>query len=147
MTHVTDLLPTLLEFAGIARPNQTYQGQPITPISGVSLRSALRDSGSATQVRPVGTVMAGEFNGMRFVTRDDWKLSMVWLPGQVPTSFASASWRLFDIGTDRGETIDLAATRPDLVSELTAQWDQYVQANGVLVMTTPPPPKRDPAAP
>jgi arylsulfatase A-like enzyme len=37
LTHVTDILPTLLDVARVTRPGTSFQGQPIEPPTGRSL--------------------------------------------------------------------------------------------------------------
>ena len=45
----------------------------------------------------------------------------------------SGEWELFNIATDPTETTDLAADFPDVIAELSADWDEYAKANGVAV--------------
>ena len=88
-----------------------------------------------------------ELEGMRFVVKDNWKISLVVPPGEQPATFAAVPWQLFDLAADRGETLNLAASRPEKVSELLAEWDTYVAQNGVLLTVGPRPAGRDEAAP
>jgi arylsulfatase A-like enzyme len=147
LVHVTDLLPTVLDLAAIPLPGSQYAGRSVHPATGVSLRTELQKYGTVKQVRPAGSVFAGELLGMRYVTKDNWKISLVIPPGEEPASFADVPWRLFDLATDRGETLDLAASRPEKVAELLAEWDAYVANNGVLLTLAPRPAGRDEAAP
>ncbi len=41
-------------------------------------------------------------------------------------------WHLFNIRTDPGETKDLAQQQPDLLAEMLADYENYVQTNNVL---------------
>ncbi|MFC6344897.1 hypothetical protein ACFP8W_23145, partial [Nocardioides hankookensis] len=41
-------------------------------------------------------------------------------------------WELYDVGTDRSETDDLAAQHPELVAELEAAYDAWAERVGVV---------------
>lgn len=124
VTRAMDLLPTFMALAKVDNPGSNYKGRTVHPTTGVSLVSAL--SGSTTQVRPDGTLMAGELFGSRYVRRDNWKLVSIMNP------VGDEQWHLYDMNTDRGEIYDLSGVRSDIVTELSLGWDQYVQANGVV---------------
>lgn len=141
-TLVQDLLPTFLDFARVPVPKGTYDGRAIVPITGVSLRSALLSNTDSSQVRPSSDTIAMEYYGQGYVLRHDgWKIGRSTTPGVDTTSYDEVPWRLFNIATDRGETKDRAAERPDIVKELLAHWDKFVAENGVLLLSAPPPAK------
>ena len=89
--YVTDVLPTLLDVAGIAVPAGRYAGRRIEPVSGVSFRALLESDRPATH--GPRTLFAGEMLGMRFVRKDDWKLSLAFEPGDTPARIADVPWR------------------------------------------------------
>lgn len=146
VAHVKDLLPTFLELAGVPKPVTTYQGREIIPITGVSLNAALHADDAATSVRPASAVLAHEYLGQGFLLRDGWKLSKAQVPGVAATTDGDVPWRLFNLATDRGETVDLAATRPNLMRDMLGEWDRYVADNAVILLARPPAPKRDEAS-
>ncbi|MFO7177864.1 MAG: sulfatase-like hydrolase/transferase [Pseudomonadota bacterium] len=125
LTHVTDLVPTFLELAGVPNPGTEYNGRTVHPISGVSLAPVLQER--APRARGPSDWLADELSGHSYVIRDRWKL--LWLTGNLGTS----SWQLFDLATDRGETTDVSAQHPDIVQTLLADWDAYVERNGVIL--------------
>jgi arylsulfatase A-like enzyme len=144
---VKDLLPTFLDFAHVKAPADSYNGNSIVPITGVSLRSALQSNAESPQMRPPGETIALEYLGQGYVhRRDGWKLSRSAIPGVPMTSYEQMPWRLFDINSDRGETQDRASEFPDIVDELKAEWDSYVANNQVLLPAIPPAAKRTPNA-
>ncbi|RXZ42220.1 hypothetical protein EBB06_14340 [Crenobacter cavernae] len=124
-TSVTDLAPTLLELAKAPNPGSQHKGKTVNPITGVSLLPALDERGK--ELRAAGTVIADELHGGRYVRRDNWKISWVTPPA------GPGRWELFDLATDRGEITDVASANPQVVSELTAQWDAYVQRVGLIL--------------
>lgn len=55
----------------------------------------------------------------------------------IPPPTGPGVWQLYDVVADPGETRDLAATRPQVVAALRAQWTQYEKDKGVVVPTIP----------
>lgn len=129
LSTLRDIVPTILDLAGVAQPGPSYQGRSIATIEGRSLLPALRGS---TSIHADDEVMADEVNDIRYVRRGKWKMTRV-VNYVVPSAAANIShdWQLYDMDADRGETRDLAATHPDIVSELTADWAAYVARVGV----------------
>lgn len=125
LTSVQDVLPTLLELAGIADPGSRYDGEDVNPITGYSMAAILQDR--STQVRPAGTVLAGEQSDRRYVRKDNWKLV------RLETPYGTGDWQLFDLDQQYTEATDLAAERPDKLAELKADWDNYVETFGVVL--------------
>jgi arylsulfatase A-like enzyme len=147
MTLVKDLLPTFLDMAGVPIPGNTYAGRPIEPITGVSLKTAMHSPEAAPQVRPSTEMTALEYLGQGYVHRaDGWKLARSGTPGVATPNYAAMPWRLYNVQDDRGETLDRAAERPDILAALLQEWEKYTQSNTVLVPATPPAAKRDPSS-
>ncbi|HVH42520.1 MAG TPA: arylsulfatase [Labilithrix sp.] len=130
VTHIIDLAPTFLELAGATPPGSTYKGKQVHPITGLSILPALEQG--AARVRSADAILAWEHGNHRYVIRDNYKL--VWLGAP----YGPKAWTLYDLSTDRAETHDLSAERPQIVQQLTAAWDQYAAANGVVL--SPPGP-------
>jgi arylsulfatase len=99
--HVIDLLPTVLDVAGVPYPAE-YAGRPIRPAEGVSFAPALR--GEAMTERP----LFWEHEGNRAVLLGRWKL----------VSRYPGPWELYDMVADRTELNDLAACNAPKVIEL-----------------------------
>jgi arylsulfatase len=120
---VADIAPTLLDYAGVPAAGTTFQGRTVLPITGKSARPWLEGKAAAVHAadEPLGT----ELFGSRALRKGDWKV----------TDIGDGQWRLFDIARDPGETRDLSAANPDKLRELTAAWDDYAKANGVILPT------------
>lgn len=120
---VADIAPTLLDYAGVPATGTTFQGRTVLPITGKSARPWLEGKAAAVHAadEPLGT----ELFGSRALRKGDWKV----------TDIGDGQWRLFDIARDPGETRDLSAANPDKLRELTAAWDDYAKANGVILPT------------
>ncbi|KDN81071.1 arylsulfatase [Kitasatospora cheerisanensis] len=121
--YVTDLLPTLLELAGVPRP-QERGGRPVQELDGVSFAPVLR-SASAPSTHPEQYC---EMTGNRSYYRDGWKLVTLHRPG---TAYDDGEWALYDLRTDPTEIHDLSGERPELVKELAQAWEDAAWRNGV----------------
>jgi arylsulfatase len=110
--HVIDIVPTLLELAGIVKPAE-WRGQPIPPAPGRSLVPAL--AGDEVIARDS---LWWLHEGNRAVRIGDWKL----------VAAADEAWELYDLRTDRAEQHNLATQRPDKVKELEQAWQRQTDS-------------------
>ncbi|MBL3556372.1 arylsulfatase [Marinobacter sp. JB05H06] len=117
--HVMDVMPTFLELAGIEQPQSPYNGRDIFEIQGVSMIPGL--NGKAEENRVVGW----ELYGRSAVRKGDWKIRLLENP------YGPGTWQLFNLAEDPTETTDLAAKEPEKLEEMVAEWDRYVDRNGV----------------
>lgn len=126
--HITDLMPTFLQAAGIEYP-ATYGGTSIAERQGRSLFPLLINSadGDAFLKRGLGW----EAYGMDAWRQGNWKLL------RMPPPFGSGQWQLYDLKADPGETKDLSADRRELVRELSEKWEKYAQLNEVVHPSKP----------
>ncbi|MFC6011215.1 arylsulfatase [Nocardia lasii] len=126
--YVTDLAPTLLELAGLARPS-VRNGLPAKDFDGVSAAELLRDPAAPTR----HTEQYSEMTGHRGFYRDGWKLLSLHEAG---TDLDAPDWQLFDVRTDPTELHDLSARYPDKAAELAAAWDESAWNNTVFPLLT-----------
>jgi arylsulfatase/uncharacterized sulfatase len=125
LAHVTDILPTLLDLAGVAGQDGTWNGRPVERLAGRSLVPMLGGGvGSVHGDTPIGY----ELSGNAALFRGDYKL----VRNLPPTG--DGQWRLYDIKSDPGETRDLAATMPDRFAAMRADYATFAKDNGVLEM-------------
>lgn len=129
IVHVADIFPTALEVAGVEYP-AAHQGQTLPPLMGKSWIPLL--TGETDSVRTDEDFLAWELFGNRAVRQGDWKLRWLAKP------FGNAEWQLFNLATDLAERHDLAAEQPERVDALVALWDQYVEANNVILPSRTP---------
>lgn len=123
-SHVTDLLPTLCDLAGVTRPAER-DGHVLQPLNGVSLQPVLVDPEARHDHGSQYTEMSGHrgfYDGERFevVTRHE-----------ALTPFGDHEWELYDLESDRTETTNLADANPDLVAELAAGFERAARENQV----------------
>ncbi len=115
-SHVIDIVPTVLELAGVPKPVQ-WNGVAVPAAPGKSLLPAFaRDQAIGRDS------LWWMHENHRAVRVGDWKL----------VADAGKAWELYDMRTDRAEQHDLAATRPEKVKELEQVWqrqtDTFIEA-------------------
>ncbi len=120
--HVIDVVPTILEVAGIQQP-AVVDGIAQSPIEGTSFAYTFDKANADVPSRHLTQYfeMMGEFAlyhegwmATTKVTRPSWDIT-----GPVnPDPANSAEWELYDISTDWTQNTDLAAAHPDKLKEL-----------------------------
>ncbi|MES1213185.1 MAG: sulfatase-like hydrolase/transferase, partial [Singulisphaera sp.] len=138
--HVNDVLPTVLEVAGLPAP-KVVDGVPQIPVQGVSFADSILD-GSA---RSRHTTQYFSILGNRSIYKDGWLLSarLPKLPWDMspPTMarFAPGAWdpdkdpvQLFDLESDYSQADDVAGKYPDKVKELRELFWEEAARNNVL---------------
>ena len=121
--HCIDILPTVLELAGLSAPTE-FRGNELLEMDGMSLLGVLRD-GDAAAVR---LEQYYENEGHRGFYRDGWEV----VSNREPrTPFGDHEWELYDLRSDPSETIDLAADEPERVADLSLGWHEAAVANNV----------------
>ncbi|MEL7461871.1 MAG: arylsulfatase, partial [Pseudomonadota bacterium] len=114
--HVADLMPTLLDAAGVAYDAGALYGKSILTVL----------SGEADETRGAEESFGFEVSGNAALYRGNWKLVRTALPR------GDFTWRLFDISVDPGETTDLSDENPELFAQMQADYAAYASDNGVL---------------
>jgi arylsulfatase len=122
--YVTDVMPTILELAGIPHPEE-YRGRQVERMRGRSLKGVL--TGSAKTVYDEDDLVGGEMQNGKWMRLGDLKAVSVAPP------YGSGSWQLYDVVNDPGETRDLAKERPETLKELRAAWERYAKDVGVVL--------------
>ncbi len=121
--YVIDLMPTILEMAGLAHP-QAFRDKPVAPMRGRSLVSLL--SGADDSVYGPDVLVGGEMLDGKWMRQGNFKAVSVASP------YGPATWKLFDLSVDPGETTDLSRTKANKLVELRKAWDAYAKDVGVV---------------
>ncbi|RCK64627.1 Arylsulfatase [Candida viswanathii] len=123
-TTVMDILPTVLELAGVEHPGDTFRGRPVAKPRGKSWVKYL--SKQEKQVHNDDTVTGWELFGQQAIRKAQYKAVFI------PKPFGPEKWQLFNIIKDPGETTDLAETEPNILEELTGHWAVYAAETGLI---------------
>jgi arylsulfatase len=105
--HLLDLMPTFLNLAGATYPSTDSrhpEGQNILPM---------------IQGHPGNPdrTFCWEHEGNRAIRKGPWKLVML--------GSSKDGWELYNIETDRTESHNLAAEKPDILADLSAEYDRW----------------------
>ena len=131
---VMDVMPTLLDYAGVSAPGSRFRGREVLPMEGRSLRPLLE--GRADTPHPPGYAVGWELFGKRALRQGDWKI--IYRPEhellQVSApEIRNGRWQLYNLAEDPHELHDLAAEHPDRLKRLISFWDAYAERNGVIL--------------
>src|SRR5262245_38761900 len=129
--HCIDVVPTILEAAKVAAPQQV-NGISQKPIEGISLGYSF-DDGKAKSRR---TTQYFEMMGNRGIYHDGWMATTrhgtPWLTAAASRGFDNDTWELYKIDDDFGQAEDLAAKNPAKVKELQAKFIEEAKKYDVL---------------
>jgi arylsulfatase A-like enzyme len=115
--HAIDVVPTILEAAGIEPPAQ-IRGVSQRPIEGVSFLDTLTDARSADR----HVTQYYEMFGCRAIYHEGWK-AVVYHPIQDDEpGLDRAPWELYDLRSDPTECDDRAAAEPERLAAMVERW-------------------------
>ena len=120
--HVIDIVPTILEAAGISQPD-TINGIKQIPIEGVSMAYTWDKANANAQTRH--TTQYFEMLGNRSIYSDGWVAATTpaTLPWELSTKtppdvITGYNWELYNVNEDPTQFNDLAAKMPEKLKEL-----------------------------
>ncbi|KAI5302160.1 hypothetical protein KEM56_000971 [Ascosphaera pollenicola] len=122
---VMDILPTIIDLAGISHPAPTYKGRTVVAPKGKSWLPYLKSRSATKAIHDTDYTHGWELFGRQAVRKGKWKILLINPP------FGPGEWQLYDLESDPGETKDLRDQHPEKVKELLAAWDEYVKDVGV----------------
>lgn len=120
----TDITPTILSLAGVEQPGERYAGKPVQPMIGRDLTPLL--TGDQERVYAEEDAVGYELTGHAALFQGDYKLVV----NQPP--LGDGQWRLYDIASDPGETVDLARQQSVIFQRMLSRYQRYQRENGVL---------------
>jgi arylsulfatase A-like enzyme len=114
--HVMDFMRTFCELAYAQYPSD-FKGNKITPTTGISLVASFKGK-PAEENR----MLFNEHFGARYARQGDWKM----------VSLATdTTWHLYNMATDKTETVDLSTKHPDKVKQLRQAWKNWAETHQV----------------
>lgn len=126
--HVRDVMPTILELAGVKHPGGgNFDGRAVKPMQGHSILAMLEGK---TDSPPDAVGEVGyELFGMKAYFSHGWKILLL------PEPFGTGGWQLYNLAEDPGELNDLGKKYPEKLKAMVAGWEGYQKENGVLNLT------------
>lgn len=128
-TTVMDILPTILELAGISHPHPaSFRGREIMPSRGKSWVPHLSggDITTSPAVHDEDTDVTGwELFGLRAIRKGRWKAIYMTPPR------GKDAWELYDMEADPGEIHDQADAEPEVLAGLIQHWNVYCNETGL----------------
>ena len=130
--HVIDVLPTILEAAGLPVP-ATFGGVEQQPVEGTSFCYSFDDPGAEDR----RTTQYFEMIGNRAIYHEGWtavtRHGVPWEMVDTPKRpFDQDVWELYDHATDWSQARDLAAEQPERLADLQRVFDREAEKHHVL---------------
>jgi len=131
-THLIDVMPTILEAAGVQLPDE-IDGAKQKPIEGTSMVYTFDDA----QAKERHTTQYFELVGNRGIYSDGWMASttplrLPWITAAgVAPSPDDFKWELYHVAEDFSEANDLAAKNPEKLKQLQAAFDREAKKYNV----------------
>lgn len=123
-TTVMDILPTLLDLAGVEHPGTTFLGRSVVKPRGSSWKKYL--AGEEDFAHDEETVTGWELFAQQAIRKGKWKGLFI------PKPVGPDRWQLFNLEKDPGETTDLSEKEPKILAELLDHWSQYEAETGLV---------------
>ncbi|CAK7242823.1 MAG: hypothetical protein STHCBS139747_004325 [Sporothrix thermara] len=125
-TTVMDILPTVLDLAGVQHPGDVFRGRPVAGLRGHSWVPLLGSQSLAVQVYdPERDVVGWEQLGNAGCRVGDWKLVML------PPPRGSGEWELYDLSKDQAEMNNLAKCNPEILHKMVGHYETYYAETGM----------------
>jgi len=124
LLHVTDVLPTLLDYAGVERPEKR-KGSKLAPLYGRSWRAFLEET-SRQPIRGHYDAVGFEMIECKAVIKGEWKILFMAPP------YGENEWYLYNLRDDPQELMNVADQNPDKLAEMLAEWEAYSKSVGYI---------------
>jgi hypothetical protein len=129
--HVIDIMPTILEVAGLQAPD-VLNGVAQKPIEGVSIAYTFSDGNAPGRHK----AQVFEIGVNRGIYQNGWFASSLsfppWQPDRTGFDIDKAKWELYDIDHDFSQADDLAASNPGKLRALQDLWWAEAARNNIL---------------
>lgn len=135
--HVNDIVPTLLDIAGVEAP-ESVDGVKQQAMDGGSFRYAFNDGSAPTRK----SVQYFELWGNQGIWADGWKAEAILRPEPWDVftrhSLEDIQWELYHVDEDFNERTDLAPQYPEKLAAMQALFEREAIRNNVFPMAPDP---------
>jgi arylsulfatase A-like enzyme len=135
--HVIDVMPTILEAAGVATP-RSVQGVEQMPLDGKSMLYSFADAKASSTRR----TQYFEMFGNRAIYQDGWMASTMrripWIPTPLTPDMDDVKWELYHLTEDYSQSKDVAAQYPQRLKQLQDAFLAEAARNEVLPLDDRP---------
>ncbi|OQO04578.1 hypothetical protein B0A48_09500 [Cryoendolithus antarcticus] len=121
---IMDLMPTILEMAGVKHPAPTYQNREVVHMRGASMLPYLESTNP--RIHSEDHITGWETCGRAALRHGNYKILFI------PRPKGPEKWQLYDLSVDPGEIHDLAEQQPERLEKMIKMWEQYVLETGVV---------------
>lgn len=129
-THLIDIVPTILEAAGIPAPTHV-DGVEQKPMDGVPIQATFQSADG----KPVRERQYFEIFSNRAIYDKGWiacaQHTFPWRQDYAPGNWDKDEWELYHIDEDFSEAKNLAAKHPDKLAEMKKLFDEEAEKYGV----------------
>ncbi|MNO18449.1 Arylsulfatase [compost metagenome] len=147
--HVNDIVPTVYDILEIPPPKEV-NGVAQDSLDGISMRYTFADA----QAKSKKPAQYFEVLGSRGIYKDGWMASVFgprkpWVQGFAQFmnwNPQNDQWSLYNLSSDYSQASDLAASNPEKLAELKAEFDTQAKANQVYPIGAGLYPLLDPSA-
>ncbi|MFN8625951.1 MAG: arylsulfatase [Candidatus Binatia bacterium] len=135
--HVTDVVPTILDAAGIVAPD-VVNGVTQLPMAGTSFLATFGNAQAPSR----HTTQYFEIFGNRGIYKDGWWAGTIhtlpWSRKPVAPTLDEDRWELYHLDVDYSQAHDLAAREPQKLAALQAEFDKEARRNQVYPLLPTP---------
>lgn len=125
-----DILPTVLDLAGVSHPGTSFRGRQVVAPRGKSwvphLSSPDYSAPESTVHGEEAHIHGWELFGQRAIREGPWKA--VW----IASPRGKDDWELYNVEEDPAELHDLSHTETEVMQRLVDHWEVYFAETGMV---------------
>lgn len=125
LIFVSDVVPTILEYAGSTYPQTGNDGNQLEPLAGKSIMPILK--GQTDIIYQDDKFVPLEYLGNEAVFNGNWKALNL-----SPSFGGDDKWHLYDLKNDPAEANDLSLEQPELLNKMVAAYNEFANQTEII---------------